>query len=79
MILTLHMRWETIPLQSDLPLEEQRFAPLADLSTWPLFWDHFFVKPFFFYLVWITFYGICNFVLTDKVRNGTYDCTYKYF
>ena len=79
LILTLHMRWETIPIQSHLPVEEQRFAPLADVSTWPLFWHYFFVMPSMIYFPWLIFYGLCNFVLTDKVINGTLDCSYKYF
>ena len=79
MILTLHMRWETIPIQSELPLEEQRFAPLIDMSTWPLFWQNFFVIPFTVYFCYLAFYGLMNFVLTDKVSKGQADCTYNYF
>ena len=79
MILTLHMRWETIPIQSNLPLEEQRFAPLADMSTWSLMWHNFFVMPYLVYFVWLFFYGIFQFVLTDKVADGTVDSVYQSF
>ena len=49
------------------------------MTTWDGFWHYFFVMPFILYLPWVIFYGLCNFVLTDKVNNGTWDCTYKYF
>ena len=58
MILTNHIRWETIPTQAHLPLEEQRFAPFADTTTWSDFWHIFFVMPYLLYFVWIIFYGI---------------------
>ena len=79
MILCLHMRWETIPLQSHLPPEEQRFAPLADMSTWADYWHYFFVMPLTIYVPWLIFYGLSNFVLTDKVNDGTWQCSYNYF
>ena len=49
------------------------------MTTWDGFWHYFYVMPFILYLPWVIFYGLCNFVLTDKVLNGTSDCTYKYF
>ena len=79
MTLTLHIRWETIPLQASLPLEEQRFAPLPDMSTWPLFFHNFFVTPYLIYFCWIVFYAISQFVVTDKVNKREADSSYTTF
>ena len=79
MTLTLHMRWDTVPNQSHLPLEEQRFAPLPDTSNWESFIDNFFKWPLFIYFVWLLIYGVCNFVLTSKVSDFSIDSSYGYF
>jgi len=77
--LTLNMRWNTIPNQRHLPLDEQRFAPFADTSTWEGFFENFFKWPLIVYFSWLIFYGIANFVVTRKVADYTYDSTYRTF
>ena len=81
MILTNHIRWVTIPEQEHLPLDEQRFAPLAKVETWGDFGYLFFLNPFKVYLVWLIVFVAVNFVLpgSDKVRDYTLESTFKYF
>lgn len=79
MTLTMHMRWYTVPEQSQLPLDEQRFAPFPDILTWGDFTTYFIVEPTKIYFVWLFFYGIVNFVVTSKVSDYTYDSSYRTF
>jgi hypothetical protein len=79
MTLTLHIRWDTVPNQADLPLDEQRFAPFPDISTWDAFFDNFFKWPLAIYFVWLFVYGVCNFILTSKVADYTYESSYSTF
>ena len=79
MTLTLHIRWSTVLDQADLPLDEQRFAPLPDTETWDAFYDNFFAKPIQIYLVWLVIYGVCNFCLTKDVLNYKLESSYSTF
>ena len=49
------------------------------MSTWSLWWHYFFVMPYCVYFIWLTIYGICQFILTDKVADGTLDSVYRSF
>jgi len=79
MTLTTHIRWYTIPEQLGLPLDEQRFAPLADTSDWSGFLENFFMWPFLIYFCWLICYAVINFLLTDKVADYTHESCYKTF
>ena len=79
MTLTMHMRWYTVPEQSHLPVEEQRFAPFIENETWGDSFRTFFVEPTKIYFIWLAGYALANFVFTSKVSDYTYDSTYRTF
>ena len=79
MILTIHIRWDTIPKQMHLTEDEMRFAPLPDMPDWSTWFHYFFVMPLLVYFIWLFVYGVCLFVITDKVQDYSYDSVYRIF
>ena len=79
LILNIHIRWVTIPLQQHLPPEEQRFNPTPVFETWGEWFHCFFVYPLRAYSFFLFCYSTVMFVLTDKVRKFEIECTYTYF
>ena len=77
--LSIHIRWFTVPEQTHLPVEEQRFAPFAETSTWLAFFEVFFANPLKIYFSWLIFYGLTQFVFTSKVADYTLDSSYRTF
>mmetsp|Transcript_45891 Transcript_45891/g.60833 ORF Transcript_45891/g.60833 Transcript_45891/m.60833 type:complete len:151 (+) Transcript_45891:376-828(+) len=79
MTLCMHIRWYTVPEQEHLPLEEQRFAPLAPTATWGDMLTNLMLNPILIYLCWLVGYGLVNFVFTSRVANYEMDSSYKTF
>ena len=79
MVITFHIKWYTIPSQQHLPEEEQRFAPMPEITTWGDFGYYFFQVPLAVYFSWLFAYGIINFVCTSKVAGYTNDTVYRTF
>jgi hypothetical protein len=79
MIVTLHIRWYTIPNQAHLPESEQRFGTLPDTSSLYDFTNYFFVMPLAVYFAWLAVYGVINFLCTDKVLDYTHDTVFRTF
>mmetsp|Transcript_37993 Transcript_37993/g.46407 ORF Transcript_37993/g.46407 Transcript_37993/m.46407 type:complete len:212 (+) Transcript_37993:1008-1643(+) len=79
MTLCMHIRWYTVPEQEHLPLEEQRFAPLAPTATWGDMLTNLMLNPILIYFCWLVGYGLVNFVFTSRVANYEMDSSYKTF
>jgi len=62
-----------------MPADQQRFFTLKAYDSWEQWFTDFFVYPIALYLVWVIFYGIVTFVITDKVREYKIDSVYKTF
>lgn len=79
MTLMTHIRWVTVPEQSNLPLEDQYFAPFAEANTWSEWFEIFFYNPLQVYLIWLVVYGVLNFVVTSDVVSYKAESSYSTF
>ena len=79
MTLMTHIRWVTVPEQSNLPLEDQYFAPFAEANTWGEWFEIFFYNPLQVYLIWLVVYGVLNFVVTSDVVSYKAESSYSTF
>ena len=81
MTIMTHIRWYTIPEQSHLPEEKQRFPiSIPEPKSTTEFLSMFIGTPFKIYFVYLICYGLLNFVISAKtIREKNYFTTYTYF
>jgi len=78
-VVTLHIKWYTIPAQLHLPIDQQRFAPVPIFETWSDSATYLFGYPILFYFFWVVIYYIIQFVITEKVLSLEYDSVFRTF
>lgn len=80
MTIMWHIRWITIPAQAQLNESERRFGQISHTETWNEFLYLNVYYPIGFYLIWVTVYGLVNFVIAaERIKRRNYDSTYIYF